>query len=297
MLTTIADLRNATDFERFALSSAAPPRTTNAVLELGHNLTTATFTTTSIVNVNQAEIDASTTPFRPLLFGAAWKCLDLAFELGLHNASIPPRKGNEYTIQEKTQKAGRAVLLPLSTDSDVWTRVVALYSATCEVRHSLVHRQFTFSPAGDMTGMHHRNGAPIANMTLREQVAFAHAITLVMQSLLDVSPDARIRARLVYELDQLAALHQKGTLGVGVATGADQNVKVSAIVRNGLWIVDIDSARAKVRENRPHAKLVNLHMTAIGSGAATPLVGRLEEAPSGAEVEFDPIDPPAWVRI
>ena len=82
MLTTIADLRNATDFERFALSSAAPPRTTNAVLELGHNLTTATFTTTSIVNVNQAEIDASTTPFRPLLFGAAWECLDLAFELG-----------------------------------------------------------------------------------------------------------------------------------------------------------------------------------------------------------------------
>lgn len=296
-ITTIAGLRSATEFERFALSSAAPPRTTNAVLDLRHIRPTVTLAMTSIVNVSQADIDASIAPFRPLLFGAAWKCLDLAFELGLHNANIQPRRGSEYTIQEKTQKAGLAALPPLSADPDVWTRVVALYSATSEVRHSLVHRQFTFSPTGDMTGMHDRNGAPIANMTLREQVAFAQAITLVMQALFDVNQDARIRARLVYELDQLAALHQKGALGVGVATAADQNVKVSATLRNGLWVVDIDRARAMVRENWPHAKLVNLHMTAIGSETATPLVGRLDEAPSGAEVEFDPIDPPSWVRI
>lgn len=79
---------------------------------------------------------------RPLAFGAAWKVLDLLVELALTQAGVAAA-GGSVTITEKVKRARTAVGLcpPLSSDAPVWATLTAVYAATEEVRHSLVHRQ------------------------------------------------------------------------------------------------------------------------------------------------------------
>src|SRR5688500_1766903 len=58
----------------------------------------------------------------PLLFGAAWKILDLALELAFAQAGLAPEKGKQLTIKAKSRRAAahRGSLPGLSTETDIW---------------------------------------------------------------------------------------------------------------------------------------------------------------------------------
>jgi hypothetical protein len=251
----------------------------------------------SVTSLSQQDIDAALHRFRPLLFGAAWKCVDLALELGLHVAGIGPADKKVYSIAQKVRDRAKATLSPLSHDMPVWDRLVTLYERTSEVRHCLVHRTFQFNGTGDMTKMADRQGNPIPDLTANEQIAFAQAALHALQAVFDTAPDGRTRALLAYQLDQLAPVHKLGILGGGQARPVEHAVQISAqVLPDGQWVVDIDAARAALLKSWPSKPLANVRITPKGADGNPPLVGRLEEAPSGVSVTFDPAVPPPWMR-
>ena len=111
---------------------------------------------------------------RPLLFGAAWKTLDLLFELAFHQASLVPRSLSRWRILDKQAhaRARSGTLAPLSSDSDIWSRLCALYANTVEARHCLTHRSFLLNLEGDMTNLRAPNGMAQPDVTSSEQQAF-----------------------------------------------------------------------------------------------------------------------------
>jgi len=298
LIRTVADLFAATEFERYALESADPPQTSNACLDLRQPDAAFRIHAVSVVALGQSEIDAAVLRFRPLLFGTAWKCLDLALELGLHQAGIPPhnQRIQEYSIKQKGDRAADAVLPPLSADPLVWDRLVELYRATIEVRHCLVHRTLQLNSRGDMTHMRDRNGQPIPDFTTSGQDAFAQAARHALQAVFNCGNDARTRALLVYQLDRVNAIHGLGVLGGGAHRPVEHQVRISAAIQpDGRWVVDIDAARAGFLSAWPNMP-ANLLVTPVGADNALPLVGRLEEAEGGSAVIIDPLAPPQWMR-
>jgi hypothetical protein len=83
----------------------------------------------------------------PLLFGAAWKILDLTIELALSVSGEKPSKQNNWRISEKTGKATTGIVpLSLLTNAlPLWRALCAIYQATSEHRDCMVHRQTSFS--------------------------------------------------------------------------------------------------------------------------------------------------------
>lgn len=93
---------------------------------------------------------------RPLLFGAAWKVLDLLCELTLGQAGVA-RQGGRYLVSFKVEKAANGTLAsisPFDGRPDLWARIMGTYGATEELRHSLVHRRLIIDPAtGEISGV------------------------------------------------------------------------------------------------------------------------------------------------
>ncbi|WP_330255080.1 hypothetical protein OG874_11325 [Nocardia sp. NBC_00565] len=81
-----------------------------------------------------------------LIFGAAWKVLDLLIEwrlvqLGIHESKKKPL---HYTIEFKTKAIGKGDLKPMApfdAQPDLWERIAETYAATANLRRSLVHRR------------------------------------------------------------------------------------------------------------------------------------------------------------
>lgn len=297
LIATLADLKDATEFERFAMDNAMPQRAQTTIDLRDPKPPTVQIFAYSIGSPSQADLDAAVARFQPLLFGAAWKCLDLALELGLLQAGILPKGGKEYRIVQKVKEAANAQLLPCSSDHPVWQRIVALYDRTSEIRHCLTHRSFRLNAAGDMTAMFDRTKKAVRDFAIGEQRAFVRATLLVLQAVFHGASDARTRALLVHHLDELDGVHGLGTLGEGQARPVEHAVLLEAqVLDDGHWQIDVDTARARFKEAWPSESLANLRITPLGKRDNVPLVGRLEEAPAGSAVVFDPANTPPWMR-
>ena len=109
---------------------------------------------------------------RPLLFGTAWKVLDLLLEAALAAASeVSPQKDGHWSIEAKEKKATAFTAQPQSISSAAWQALMATYAATVQPRHSLVHRAVFTDPAGALVG-HDRQGAKLRRVPPDEQEAF-----------------------------------------------------------------------------------------------------------------------------
>lgn len=296
-INTLSDLMDATEFERFALASAVPPATSNACLDIRHQVPATRIHAFSVAVTGQPEIEAAISRYRPLLFGAAWKCLDLAIELGLHNGGIGPDRNQQYSIELKQKKAACAELPPLNSDPALRVRLAELYRKTVEVRHCLIHRRFRVNSAGDMTDLHDKNGQRLPDFRAIEQLAFVRAVGHALDAISTGAPDQRTTDLLIYQLDQLSSVHGHAALGGGSQRPLQHQIQIAAAVgSDGQWTVDIDAALAALHSAWPHAKHANVLITPAGADDAPPLIGRLEEAQSGNAVVFDPTAPPSWMR-
>jgi hypothetical protein len=229
---------------------------------------------------------------RPLLFGAAWKILDLLVEYGLNQ--VTPQA--HWTIQAKQAQASSAAVVPLSNDQAVWSRVAALYANTVEARHCLIHRRFVFSAVGDMTQLVDRQGAPMPDVTAEEQNAFcrvAQRASIVLQ-LGRFSP--RDRLDIVASLDKIVAQHGLGALGGGASARLPELVQVNAQSSIVGWTVDIAGTLDNAEKVFPGRAYFDIEISFPGKGLP-PLVGRLEDAPRGSAIPIDPGNPPAWVDL
>ncbi|MFL5343900.1 MAG: hypothetical protein ACJ8AT_03870 [Hyalangium sp.] len=269
MIQNLSDLQSATEFELWALEAAVP-----LVSPGGRELKLDPVTGSVVVRMRQVEsvsqgaVDALIAKLYPMLFGAAWKVLDLIVELGLHQAGVPPDRGSEFTIKMKAAQASKAACSPFAGQA-VWTALAEVYRTFEEARHSLVHRRAQVAPkTGELVGQN-RTGAPLQPITRDEQVAFCHAVQLVAETVLSsggnpVLLHPRIDARLRGYLGRLAR-HHSITLGGGTAQQAP--IKVLVTLASGT-LLDVPALLSRAQQSSPTASGVSTKCIDIVAGDA-----------------------------
>jgi hypothetical protein len=300
MLTSLQDFDNSSAFERSALAAVFPlipvsQAVARASVDQRAGRRGATIGVMAIDDLGDAARHGLIDQLRPLCFGAAWKVLDLFFELALHSDSLSPKQPGKWTIAEKQTlvRQRRGQCNPLSHDADIWQRLCGVYDRTVEARHSLVHRRFSMSANGDMTDIKDGQGNLMPALTVAEQEAFCRTALRVAAAALRSAFSNRDRLDLAWWLDQLATHHGFAALG-GTPGGPPPIVRVDAALTPSGWIVDIDGAAARVSTVFAGRPFYDIEIHFPGSGLA-PLTGRLEEAPRGSCVAIDPSVPPAWI--
>lgn len=167
-----------TAFERYAISSYVFTDPDSAGQFISADLRNPTGNVNVAVNlvesVSSGSVLAAVAPFRPLIFGASYKILDLLVELTLRvhlGASAPAY----MTFAEKMKRSGIGVppVPPLDTVPSLWAALVALYRHWEEVRHSLVHRTATVDVSTWALTGYDRGGTPLTPISAGEQEAFA----------------------------------------------------------------------------------------------------------------------------
>ncbi len=133
-----------TAFERLVLDRAMPLLPTSearSVIDLrGPGVSVAVTPMPARAYVGDAPGTVGVTELRPLIFGAAWKVLDLLVELAT---------GKRDTIEEKARKAAADLVpavAPFDGQPDLWMRIMRLYASTKTLRHSLVQAYASARP-------------------------------------------------------------------------------------------------------------------------------------------------------
>ncbi len=156
-----------------------------------------------------ANIDVS-----PLVFGMAWKILDLIVEPLLS----PRADGKPPTIEAKVRTAlnglGATGTKPFHNEPELWKRVMQLYGKTVDLRHSIVHRHLIVNDDGSLEASH--DPAPLVPptvMTPGQLAYFVRAVQGFYTALLKERLPVRERGNLGFLLDQLDDHHSCGPLG------------------------------------------------------------------------------------
>src|SRR5215203_7167061 len=102
MITTQNDFEEETAWERtmFALAIPVMPLTASRA---SLDLRTSSISYEATSSVGEGAKEALRNSLLPLLFGAAWKILDLALELAFAWAGLAPKNGRRWSINEKSQ--------------------------------------------------------------------------------------------------------------------------------------------------------------------------------------------------
>lgn len=303
---TRAALAESTAFERFALEAATPAHDsgmTAATVDLRRNPGVVQVQVGVRVGVSVVESAgrATSTPastLRPLLFGAAFKVLDLMLEAALEAANLTPRRPARWTIAEKIKHAQRgAGQLPPITDvaPEVWTRLCGLYVAFEQVRHSLVHRTAHVDGTdGSLSGVDDQQG-PLRPVSTGEQEQFCRLAVEVREAVLAGVLAPRSQRRISWRLNELAAQHGDALLVDAAAPHPVVRVIGDLTARpNGLWCIDVAGPLAQARGICAAASEFDGVFYAHRSGTTRTFRCRLEEAPDEAEVDL--AAPPEWLR-
>ena len=224
---------------------------------------------------------------RPLCFGAAWKITDLLLEHALSASGLSPARGTQWTIAEKTRHAralgGRAA--PISSDRDVWSRLLRAYAGLEETRQSLVHRTATLDPSGAIRGVT-QSGSPLPSISRVEQEHFCRAVLIAAERVIAGSMTARERNRLAWHIDGLATVTAQPTLGA--VRPHDTVLKVDVLLDS----LSVVWPKIVARINQPPEQEVDVCLQ-LPDGKR--FLVRLEDAPA-AVAELDPADPPQWAE-
>lgn len=231
---------------------------------------------------------------RPLLVGAAWKVLDLLLEEALVQAGVAPDRKAEYTIESKQRRARSRWAGPTQFPAATWRALMAAYSETVEIRHSLVHRRSHTDAAGALVGVD-RAGRRLRPLSAVEQEALARMALAAADRALAAAPDSRDDARLLGHLAALTSVHGQTIAAAAVPTVIPE---ITIIVDPDpadpdRYLVDLSAVRAWIP-----LPIVNDYADVVVVPRDRPgqeLRGRLEDAPATA-IEVNPNAPPDWLR-
>lgn len=317
MPVSLSDFIDDTEFERYALDRATPllPKSPGtSVIELtdpnSTSVTVGAGLATATVHVGMSDSAGATDGahggmgqvgaevIRPLLFGAAWKVLDQLIEFALEQSSVPhDRAGRDYTIKLKTREATNGSVVPVAPfagEPDLWTRVIATYASTDEVRNSLTHRRLVVDPVtGDISGVPRPGQHALPVLTVAQQLAFCRVAVGAAEAVISGTLTTRRANQLKWTLDQLTTLHRQPAFGTAKAQGVIPLViyRPTPGPSDDLTVdfTDIaDRARAAVMD-------VSYYDLEFHLPDGRVLAGPLEDAPKG-QVTFAIANPPGWLQ-
>ncbi|MFI8659736.1 hypothetical protein ACIGKR_07075 [Rhodococcus qingshengii] len=307
MPTNINEFEEDTAFERYILARGFPllPQPQGGVvIDLGDILSAAAQSTA--INVQVTAADSSRSPgdqfgineIRPLVFGAAWKVLDLLVEMRLEQDGVrePKRKNPGYSIAFKTKcvRTGK-VSAPPPIQADVWKRVMKCFDATETLRHSVVHRRLTVDPStGDLCATSLPGEFAPKPLTIEEQSAFCRLADGVAEAVIRGKLPNRTANILKWVLDQLAAHHKQPSFGTSRTDGLVPLVVVrpSPGPTNDL---ELDFKHIRNRA-RAAVKDVSYYDLEIHLPDNKVLAAPLEDTPD-ARVKLSVDNLPDWLRL
>lgn len=290
VVTTINDFKDETAWERTVLDYAIPlmPLTASGATLDARTRNIAITAGSSIGGDGGEEMRNR---LLPLLFGTAWKIIDLAFELAFAQAGLAPQRGGRWMISEKSQLAGaHSGSLPgLTSSADVWNALGILYKETVEIRHALVHRRVQVDLlTRTLTGFD-TNGNALLPLSYTEQMAFCRIANRTSQVVIEGTLRSRIEADLRQQLAEVQQHH-----GQNIVRNASHRPPVRLI--DDLSVdgqVDVPHLLAQAQTTFPGAQYVDLELR-LADGRI--LTGELESAPRGV-LTVDPANPPDWLKF
>jgi len=229
------------------------------------------------------------TQVRPVLFGVAWKVLDLQMELAFAQLATPNQ--TKWRIEEKSAhaRAFRGSLAGLTDDPEIWMRICLIYTGTTEARHALTHRRLQVDAHGafvNLSGAHQ-------TLTAAEQDAMQGLALSSSTIALHQNRTRRDGLMLGRFLNALTSLH--GRPALPASTDDQWKVVVNSELIHGRWSFHARSIFARAREAAPTSSHFDVEIHLAGSGLA-PVVGALTVAAEAGVMDFDPSVPEIWMN-
>lgn len=295
MISTQADFEDATAFELYVLEKLHPAieKHQGASLDLRGGKT-AVVRISSTVSMSGTAESRLKNQVAPLLFGSAWKLLDLLLEFAL-NKAYPSLDRRVWKISDKQRHAlkGSGDSSVLSCSSAVWDAVCRVYGNTVEHRHCLIHRTAIVDRAtGSLVGSNEQ-GQQILSLSRAEQVAFSKVGSLATRGVITGGIDQRSEDHLKYQLDQLVNHSGCAPFGVG-GTSAPVQIELELLEENGNHYLDLTEVLTKARRTFPTVAHFDLVVDVPGESGRK-LVAYAENCPAGKS-RIDLSSLPAWLE-
>lgn len=218
-------------------------------------------------------------------FGTAWKILDCAVELGLcADAAYATSPKWQPDAKKRLLEAGKGALAAIPEPT--WPALAALYVATIEIRHSLVHRTSRVLANGDLVSEASHVAQPVPTLAAEQQAAFCRLAQWLADTIESTETSFRESARGLSLLSVLQPLHgiDVGNVRAGEIVGL-----IARLPEDGH--LDIRALKERLGRKSPGWGGADLELhTDYGL-----LFGQLESVDEDM-VHIDPRQPPAWLR-
>lgn len=296
MILTAEDFDEATLFERLALDRVRPVLGDESTDEIDLRSPDRQGVIVHVrlhCSVSGDAVNSVATALTPLLFGAAWKILDLFVELAL-NSTGQPRKKWSIEVKAASARRGDGPQSLLTDDPGIWRAVLMLYAATVEHRHCVVHRTAQFSSqAVQLTGID-KDGAALRPLTKNELEAFLIVAQEVASAVIAGGLEPRSADYLRFELDQLREHTGLSDLGGKRRSKPVMVRMVPTLVDGELYELDFKAAYARATEARPHSHY-DVWIDCPDDSGRT-LFARMEDVPMET-VRFGLDSPPPFLQF
>lgn len=298
MIQTVKDFDEATLFERLTLDRVRPVVGDESIEEIDLRSLDQQGVTIHMrvqCSISADAVNSLALALTPLLFGAAWKILDLFVELALNQSGAKPKRTN-WTIDEKVTAAqgGLGLSTLLTGDVALWRAVLCAYAATHQHRHCVVHRTAQFSSQAVQLDGVDKRGKPLRPMTNDELNAFLVIAQEVASAVIAGGAEPRSADYLRFELDQLREHTGFPELG-GKQRSKPVMVRMAPIpVAADLYELDFKAAYARATKARPHS-----HYDAwidYPNDSGRTLYARMEDVPKET-VRFGLGSPPPFLQF
>lgn len=203
----------ATEYERYILDSLAtalPEPSGGHVLDLrtgklrqDAHVMLKTVEVKAYVGGKPAPVDLT-----PLVFGAAWKVIDVVIDLQL--LRYEGKSLNNISKKVKVAKTGNGVRLEPPFPEDIWRRLLGTYANTYDLRHSLTHRGVISHKNGSLEATPEPGQTTTTIMTRDELLYFFRAVQAMHTGLITQTLSWRDADNLRFILNQLQAHHRLG---------------------------------------------------------------------------------------
>jgi hypothetical protein len=289
MISGVQEFDDSTSLERRMLEWGAP-RTRRSRTPTRTDLRASQNITVELVGVSTSDSGRreALEELRPLLFGTAWKVLDLLLEYAFDGLAKPNQK--RWTIEAKQRHARSfdGALNGLTAATSIWERLCLVYDATVEARNALVHRRLEVDSNGSFV-----NAASSSTITVVEQEAMQGLALYCSEVALRQTCRTRDELTLGWYLNTLANLHGLQLLPSSVE-GVPPIVVVNAEQHESRWVFDAQNAYEKAKSIHPGCTIFDLEIHLQGS-TLPPVRGELESAAQNGVRSFDPAVVESWM--